>query len=154
MRKTLLAAAALAALAAGAKTSTPVGWTDDYDAALKKAAAERKFVVADFSGSDWCGWCKRLDREVFDTEMFRKEATNRFVLLMIDTPMNKSLLSDKAKTQNPALVKKYAIRGFPTVLMLDQNGKVVHQTGYQAGGPVPYLEMLNAAAEKATAKRP
>ena len=154
MRKTLLAAAALAALAAGAKTSTPVGWTDDYDAALKKAAAERKLVVADFSGSDWCGWCKRLDREVFDTEMFRKEATNRFVLLMIDTPMNKSLLSDKAKTQNPALVKKYAIRGFPTVLMLDQNGKVVHQTGYQAGGPVPYLEMLNAAAEKATAKRP
>ena len=154
MRKTLLAAAALAALAAGAKTSTPVGWTDDYDAALKKAAAERKFVVADFSGSDWCGWCKRLDREVFDTEMFRKEATNRFVLLMIDTPMNKSLLSDKAKTQNPALVKKYAIRGFPTVLMLDQNGKVVHQTGYQAGGPVPYLEMLNAAAEKSTAKRP
>ena len=154
MRKTLLAAAALAALAAGAKTSTPVGWTDDYDAALKKAAAERKFLVADFSGSDWCGWCKRLDREVFDTEMFRKEATNRFVLLMIDTPMNKSLLSDKAKTQNPALVKKYAIRGFPTVLMLDQNGKVVHQTGYQAGGPVPYLEMLNAAAEKATAKRP
>lgn len=154
MKKTLLAVALLSAMVAGAKTSTPAGWTDDYDAALKKAAAERKLVVADFSGSDWCGWCKRLDREVFNTETFRKDATNRFVLLMIDTPMDKSLLNAKAKTQNPALVKKYAIRGFPTVLMLDQDGKVVHQAGYQAGGPVPYLEMLNAAAEKATAKRP
>ncbi|MGN0833594.1 MAG: thioredoxin family protein [Kiritimatiellia bacterium] len=157
MRKTLLVAAVLAALAAGAKTSTPVGWTDDYDAALKKAAAEKKFVVADFSGSDWCGWCKRLDREVFDTETFRKDATNRFVLLMIDTPADQSLLSAKAKAQNPALVKKYAIRGFPTVLMLDSNGKVVHRTGYQEGGPAPYLELLNAAAEqasKAAAPRP
>ena len=149
MRMTLLAGAALAALAAGAKTSTPAGWTDDYDAALRKAASERKLVVADFSGSDWCGWCKRLDREVFATEEFRQAATNRFVLLIIDTPMDKSLLSAKAKRQNPALVKKYAIRGFPTVLMLDKDGKVVHQAGYQAGGPSPYLKMLEDAARKA-----
>ena len=66
--------AALFALAAFAKTSTPEGWLDDYDAALKKAAAENKHVVIDFSGSDWCGWCKRLDKEVFATEEFRKGA--------------------------------------------------------------------------------
>jgi len=149
MKKTLFAAVAVAACVAGAKTSTPVGWTDDYDAALKRAAAEKKLVVADFSGSDWCGWCMRLDKEVFDTEVFRKDATNRYVLLMIDTPQDKSRLSEKAKTQNPALLKKYAIRGFPTVLMLDKDGKVIHQTGYQRGGPGPYLEMLKAAEKKA-----
>jgi len=153
MKKTLFAAVAVAACVVGAKTSTPVGWTDDYDAALKRAAAEKKLIVADFSGSDWCGWCMRLDKEVFDTETFRKDATNRYVLLMIDTPQDKSMLSEKAKTQNPALLKKYAIRGFPTVLMLDKDGKVVHQTGYQRGGPASYLEMLKAAEKKRAGQR-
>ena len=65
--KTLIAIAlTVPVLAAQAKTSTPAGWTDDYDVALKRAAAENKLVLADFSGSDWCGWCKKLDKEVFD----------------------------------------------------------------------------------------
>jgi len=148
MKNLLFASITLSALLAGAKTSTPAGWTDDYEAALKRAASEKKLVVADFSGSDWCGWCKRLDREVFDTEEFRRAATNDYVLLMIDTPSDRSLLSEKARKQNPELVKKYEIRGFPTVLMLDATGKVVHKTGYRRGGPLPYLEMLKAAREK------
>jgi len=149
MKKLIFVSMALASLLVGAKTSTPAGWTDDYDAALKRAEKEKKLVVADFSGSDWCGWCKRLDREVFDTEEFRKAATNDYVLLMIDTPADQSRLSEKAKVQNPTLVKKYGIRGFPTVLMLDAKGKVVHQTGYQPGGPVLYLEMLKKASVSA-----
>ena len=71
MKKTMIASlAALFALAVYAKTSTPEGWLDDYDAALKKAADENKHIVVDFSGSDWCGWCKRLDKEVFATDEF------------------------------------------------------------------------------------
>ena len=96
--KTLMTIALLAsALAAQAKTSTPAGWTDDYDAALRRAAAENKLVLADFSGSDWCGWCKKLDKEVFDTEEFRKGATNEYVLLMVDSPQDQGLLGERFK---------------------------------------------------------
>ena len=70
--KTIFSAsfAALVAVGAFAKTSTPEGWLDDYDVAIEKAAAENKPIVVDFSGSDWCGWCIRLDKEVFATEVF------------------------------------------------------------------------------------
>ena len=139
---TLAAIAAITAFAANAKTSTPEGWTDDYDVALSRAKAEGKYVVADFSGSDWCGWCKRLDSEVFATDVFRKGAAEKYVLLMIDSPSDSSLLSEKAKEQNPKLVEKYGIKGFPTVLVLDADGEVVARLGYAKGGPEKYLETL------------
>lgn len=126
--------AALFALAAFAKTSTPEGWLDDYDAALKKAAAENKHVVIDFSGSDdWCGWCKRLDKEVFATDVFHRGAADKYVLLMVDSPSDKSLLTPEAAKRNPELVKKYDVHGFPTVVVLDPNGKEVLRTGYKKG---------------------
>ena len=148
MKRILVMSALFAALAASAKTSTPAGWIDDYDAALKRAADEKKPVVANFSGSDWCGWCKRLDAEVFNTDEFRKDATNRYILLMIDSPRDKSLLSQKAREQNPKLVEKYEIRGFPTVLVLDANGKTVSELGYRRGGPKNYLKALETAIKK------
>lgn len=132
-----------------AKTSTPAGWTDDYDAALAQAAAEQKLVLADFSGSDWCCWCQRLDKEVFGTEEFRRVATNRYVLLMVDSPGDQSLLSEKAKKQNPTLVEKFGVRGFPSVFILDAKGEVLFRTGYQEGGPKKYLEMLDAEVKDA-----
>ena len=148
--KTLTAIAlTVSVLAVQAKTSTPAGWTDDYDAALKRAAAENKLVLADFSGSDWCGWCKKLDKEVFDTEEFRKGATNEYVLLMVDTPQDQELLSEKAKIENPKLVEKYKVQGFPTVLVLDANGEVVFQGGYEKGGPKKYLKMLKRGVMEA-----
>ena len=149
MKTLITIALAASALAAGAKTSTPAGWTDDYDAALKRAAAENKLVLADFSGSDWCGWCKKLDKEVFDTDEFLKGATNEYVLLMVDTPQDQELLSEKAKKQNPKLVEKYKVRGFPTVLVLDAKGEVVFQGGYEKGGPKKYLKMLKRSVKEA-----
>ena len=103
MKKTLSLAVALTALLAFATTSTPEGWLDDYDAALKKAADENKHIVVDFSGSDWCGWSKRIGREVFTTEAFKKAAAEKYILLMVDSPRKKSLLTEKAKKQNPKL---------------------------------------------------
>ena len=145
MKKLLSAACiALAAFVAFAKTSTPEGWLDDYDAALKKAAAEDKHVVIDFSGSDWCIWCKRLDKEVFDTDVFRKAAAGKYVLLMVDSPSKKSLLSPKAAKENPKLVKKFKVDGFPTVVVLNPKGEEVCRLGYERGGPEKYLEKLEA----------
>ena len=148
MKRILLMSALLVALAATAKTSTPAGWIDDYDTALKRAADEKRLIVANFSGSDWCGWCKRLDAEVFNTDEFRKDATNRYILLMVDSPRDKSLLSQKAREQNPKLVEKYEIRGFPTVLILDAKGKTIDQLGYRRGGPKNYLKALETAIKK------
>ena len=133
---------AIAAGVALAKTSTPAGWTDNYDAALRWATAQNKLVLADFSGSDWCGWCKKLDKEVFDTDEFRAGAKDKYILLMIDTPRDQSLLSETAKKQNPELVEKYRVEGFPTVLLLDAQGEELFRTGYEKGGPLKYLKML------------
>ena len=126
-----------------AVTSTPVGFTDDYDAALTQAKAEKKLVLADFSGSDWCFWCQRLDKEVFSQEAFVSAATNKFVLLMVDRPRDKSVLSEKAKTQNDALIRRYKVQGFPTVLLLDEDGKIQAETGFVGGGPENYLKHLD-----------
>ena len=144
MKKTLSFAVALTALLAFAKTSTPEGWLDDYDAALKKAADENKHIVVDFSGSDWCGWSKRIGREVFTIEAFKKAAAEKYILLMVDSPRKKSLLTEKAKKQNPKLVRKYNIEGFPTVIVLDQKGEEVCRLGYEKGGPANYLAKLDA----------
>ena len=123
-------------------TSTPDGWTDDFDAAKKQAAAEGKLLLVDFSGSDWCGWCKKLDQEVFAKPEFIKKAKKDFVLVMIDSPRDKSLLSEKAAKQNPELKSKYKISGFPTVLIMDADGEVIEKTGYRDGGAKAYVKYL------------
>ena len=143
-RLILLTAAALAATAATAKTSTPRGFTDDFDGALARAKAENKTVLAAFSGSDWCGWCQRLEKEVFSKRAFLQEATNRYVLVYIDRPSDKSLLSERAAKRNPQLIEQYGIEGFPTVLLLDGDGKVLDKMGYARGGAQHYLELIDA----------
>ena len=150
MKHLALAVFCAVATLSQAMTSTPAGWTDDYDAALERAAAENKLVLADFSGSDWCGWCKKLDKEVFDTEQFRTLATNEYVLLMVDSPQDEGLLSAKAKKQNSKLVEKYKVRGFPTVLVLDAKGEVVYKGGYAKGGPKKYLKTLERGIKEAS----
>jgi len=135
--------ASVACASSLAATSTPTGFTDDFDAALKTSAASSRPVVAVFSGSDWCGWCKKLEKEVFAQGDFLKDATNRYTLVYIDSPQNESLLSRAAAKRNPELVKKYAIQGFPTVLVLDAQGAVLGKTGYRRGGGAAYLKHLD-----------
>ena len=153
MKTKILLAAAVAAIAGtvSAATSTPAGWTDDFEAAKKQAAAENKLLLVDFSGSDWCGWCKKLDKEVFAKPEFLEGAKKDFVLVMVDSPSDKKLLSEKAAEQNPKLVEKYEVHGFPTVLIMDADGVVLDKTGYRRGGPEEYLKNL-AEIKKSSAK--
>ena len=138
----LLAVAAAICVGAASATSTPDGWTDDFEAAQKQAEKEGKLLLVDFSGSDWCGWCKKLDKEVFAKPEFLKGVKKDFVLVMIDSPRDKSLLSEKAAKQNPELQKKYRISGYPTVLIMDAAGEVLDQTGYRDGGAKAYVKYL------------
>ena len=143
MKKMMLGTiAAVFAATALAATSTPQGFTDNLDEALKSAKANKRYVVAVFSGSDWCGWCKKLEQEILSTETFRKGAVGRYELVYIDNPRNKDLLSEHGKENNRNLTSKYDIRGFPTVLVLDADGQKVAEMGYDAGGPEKYLEKL------------
>ena len=142
----------IAAFALFAATSTPTGFTDDLDAAFKDAAKSGKCVYACFSGSDWCGWCVKLEREVFSKPEFLKAVTNDYVLVFVDTPRDRSLLSDRAKAENPKLVAKYGIQGFPTAVVFDSTGKEIARTGYRRGGPEAYAGHLGEI--RAEAKKP
>jgi protein disulfide-isomerase len=116
-------------------------WLADHDAALKQAAAENKYVLIDFSGSDWCGWCIKLDNEVFSKPEFTAYAKDNLILVLLDFPRSKPQ-PDEIKARNNQLAQKYSIQGFPTVLILDPQGKVIKRTGYQQGGPGSYIEMI------------
>jgi len=116
-------------------------WQADYDAALKQAATENKYVLVDFSGSDWCGWCIKLEKEVFSQPEFNAYAKENLILVLLDFPKSKPQTPEQ-KAKNQALAEKYGIEGFPTVLILNPQGKVIKRTGYQPGGPTAYVEMI------------
>ena len=140
---------ALTVAGATAATSTRDGWIDDYELALRRSAAEKKNILVDFSGSDWCEYCKELDENVFATDVFRQKAPDKYVLLFVDSPQDPALLSEKARRQNPQLVEKYAIRGFPTVLVLDATGKVIAEVECLEDGPEAFLKCAEDAVREA-----
>jgi thioredoxin-related protein len=122
-------------------------WQTDFEAAKTKAKAEKKLLLVDFTGSDWCGWCKKLVAEVFSKDEFKKAAPKNFVLVELDYPSPAKKQSDELKKQNKALAKQYKIQGYPTILVMDADGKVVAKTGYQPGGPEDYVKHLEKFME-------
>ena len=130
-------------------TSTPAGWLDDFEAAKKLAAAENKLLFVDFTGSDWCGWCIRLEKEVLSKKEFLDGVKDKFVLVFLDSPQNKKLILPATAKQNAELVERYGIRGFPTVLILDAEGAELAKTGYRRGGAELYVAHLEVLLEDA-----
>ena len=132
-----------AADAPAVSKSVPKGWTEDFEAAKQQAAKEGKLILMDFSGSDWCGWCRKMDEEVFTKDRFVREASKKFVLVSVDSPRDKSILSALARKQNRELAVKYEVRGYPTVVIVDPDGKEVKRhSGYRSGGPNGYMKYL------------
>ena len=116
-------------------------WTDDYEEAKAQAKAENKFLLLDFTGSDWCGWCKRLDAEVFEKSDFKDYAKQNLVLVKLDFPRGFSL-KKKIAEQNGKLAKEFGVTGYPSILLLDPEGKKITKTGYQEGGAEAYVKHL------------
>lgn len=123
-------------------------WTVGWKAAADQAAAAKKPILADFTGSDWCGWCVKLKKEVFDTPEFAAWAKGKVVLLEIDFPRGKEQTA-AVKQENRALAEKYAIEGFPTILVLDASGAELGRLGYQEGGPKAWIAAAEAIIAKA-----
>jgi protein disulfide-isomerase len=119
-----------------------VDWITDFEKAKTLANAEGKHILIDFSGSDWCGWCIRLDNEVFSKKAFKEYAEDNLVLMLADFPRDKSNQSAALQKQNNTLLEKFGVRGFPTVFILNPEGTVIAKTGYQDGGAEAYVEYI------------
>ena len=121
--------------------SAKAGWLTSYDQAQKEAQSKKKLLLMDFTGSDWCGWCIMLDKEVFSKPEFKEYATKNLVLLELDFPRMKKMPPETA-AQNERLALKFGITGFPTVVVFDSEGKPLGALGYEQGGPQVFIAHL------------
>lgn len=132
MLRLFVAAVCLSLLLPSARAD--VTWLTDFKDAQQKARTDNKLLLLDFTGSDWCGWCIKLRKEVFAKPEFRDYATKNLVLMEVDFPRGKTI-SDTVRQQNEALAEKYGVQGFPTIVVLNSEGKKVGELSYDAGIP-------------------
>jgi thioredoxin-related protein len=123
-------------------------WLTDVPKALDRAKADKKVVLLDFTGSDWCGWCKRFNKEVFSTTEFKEYATKNLVLVEVDFP-NQKKLDPELKKANAGLKNKYNVNGFPTFVVLNGAGQEIgRQVGYLEGGSKAFIAKLETFKKK------
>jgi len=123
-------------------------WLHDFEAAKTQAKEESKPIFINFTGSDWCGWCIKLEKEVFTKKEFQEYAKDNLVLVEIDFPEKKEQSVD-LKAQNKKLDKDFEIEGYPTLFLLDADGKkFTDDIGYREGGPEAYVKHLKSLIEK------
>ena len=116
--------------------------SSSFDDALKKAAAEHKRVLLDFSGSDWCHWCQVMEREVLSTPEFKNYADRHLVVVLVDFPAQ-TRLPESQQAQNNSLKNRYHIEGFPTFIVVSPEGRELDRVvGYMPGGPQAFLSRL------------
>ena len=142
----LFAAAFAASLGLNSAFAGGEGWTHDFEAAKKQAAEEKKDLLIDFTGSDWCPPCKALTAQVLSKEEFRNLTKDKFVLVELDFPRqpeNVEKQSEADRERNQKLVNEYGVEGFPTIILTDAGGKPYAYTGFQPGGPTEYVKHLD-----------
>ncbi len=127
--------------AASTQSAGQIKWYKNYNEAEAAAKKANKPLLLFFTGSDWCGWCKKMDQEVFASPDFAKDVGNDFIFAEIDFPMNKPLPPEEQQVNNN-LKQKYGVTGYPTVIILDANGNFIAETGYRPGGGKTYAEYL------------
>ena len=121
--------------------SAESSWVTDYKKAQEDAKAGKKLMLLEFTGSDWCGWCMKLDKEVFSTPEFQNYASRNLILVKVEFPRRRPQ-TEALKKQNEQLAQKYDIQGFPTIIVLNGQGEKVGELGYMEGGPSPFLAKL------------
>lgn len=145
------------ALGTMATQAQDLEWHTNMDEAIKLSEKQKKPLLLFFTGSDWCGWCIRLQKEVLKTPEFAEWAKKNVILVELDFP-RRTAQDLTVKQQNAGLAKAFSVKGYPTVWLTnatkDKEGKVSFQalgsTGYVAGGPTPWLDKANGilAAKK------
>ena len=141
----------LSTLVGGGYAQAADSWLIKYDEAIAEAKKSGRPILADFTGSDWCGWCIRLHNEVFDTKEFKAWAAENVVLLELDFPQAKA--QDPAvKAKNQELAKAHGVEGYPTILILTADGKKIGELGYMQGGPKVWIGEFVKQYKAASAK--
>ena len=120
-----------------------LSWHINFDKALEEAQESGKSILINFTGSDWCPYCIKLDEEVFAKQPFEDWASKNAILFKCDFPRTIHQ-PDSIKKQNNALAQKYGISGFPTVLLIDSKGNVLAKSAYQRGGSASWVDSLNS----------
>jgi protein disulfide-isomerase len=141
----LLGAVAFTAATARGEAS----WLTNYEQAKQQAKEKHRLLLLDFTGSDWCGWCIRLRREVFSKPEFQEYANKNLILMEVDFPRAKEQTKD-VRMQNQNLAQQYNVEGFPTIIVLNDEGKQLGAFGYVQTGPndPPLVKLVIAELEK------
>lgn len=131
-----------------------LNWHTNVKEAIALGNKQKKPLLLFFTGSDWCGWCIRLQKEVLKTPEFEKWANENVILVELDYP-RRTPQSTEIKKQNDELQQAFSIQGFPTICFANgtnKGGKVnfegLGNTGYVAGGPTAWLEVANGILKK------
>ncbi|MGE4301794.1 MAG: thioredoxin family protein, partial [Victivallaceae bacterium] len=124
-----------------------LNWLTDFEAAKKQATAENKPMFVLFTGSDWCPWCIKLERELLSSPEFGKYAKDNLVMVMVDFPRGKEIAPAQAAA-NQKLSEQYNVSGFPTVLLMNAEGKVIGESGYEKLSPQKYVESVKKILNK------
>jgi thioredoxin-related protein len=122
-------------------------WLTDFPKAEARAKAEKKMVMLDFTGSDWCPACIKLRKEVFSKPEFAKYAQEHLVLVEVDFPQTK-IQSEELKKANQALAEKFKVDEYPTVIILNSAGEKAGEADYDGGGPKKFIETLEKLRKK------
>jgi thiol-disulfide isomerase/thioredoxin len=103
------------------------GWLHDLDAAKQQAKTEHKYILLNFSGSDWCGPCILMRMQILDNTAFVRMADSTLVLVNADFPRKKKdQLPPQQQALNNAMADKYNPQGkFPYTLLLNADGKII-----------------------------
>src|SRR5271170_3230295 len=130
---------------AGARAQE-ANWFSDYSQAAAQAKAGNSNILLDFTGSDWCPWCQKMDREVLNTQQFQDYAERaNLALMLVDFPRQHAL-PPEMQEQNSSLYKKYGVEGFPTFILTDKDGNEIGRVvGYVEGGPSQFIAALSTA---------
>lgn len=123
-----------------------IHWLSNYEEAVNLSKSTSKPLVLFFTGSDWCGWCKKLEQESLDSSEFVQAAADKFIFVKLDFPVNTTLPLQLA-AQNKQLQKKYSVRTFPTLIILDAHQTQIGVTGYRPGGGRAYADHLSKIIE-------
>ena len=132
--------------------TTSTGWKTDFEKAKKAAKDEHKFILLNFSGSDWCGPCIRLRKEIFESAEFIQFADEKLVLVNADFPrQRKNQLDKQLQKNNDKLADKYNSTGiFPLTVLLTSEGKLVKKwEGYPEAGKDKFISELKNAVNAA-----
>ena len=138
-----IAVALALASASCARARADQTWTTDYKKAQQEAKASHKLVLLDFTGSDWCGFCFQLDRAILSQPQFKDYANKNLVLMEVDFPRSKAQSIETVR-QNQQLAQRYQVQGFPTLVVLNGEGKTVWRyDGLYTEGIAAFLAELD-----------